>query len=510
MKNPLYIWDISLKENMVNCSIVKSIFSTCERNSNKLVRQSSFFRNTRLTSVFTEHIEPIRNNGSQKQNWFLRLFSISHNKYAVETKKYLTQEITNFYKETRDISDIVNFETNKSIITECLKKKPEELLLTKKEYKEFIDFIKQKGLICDINLNDLPSDKYKRIYKELKSLYEVKWEDAEQIYYKQEGMLNPDLVAIKSKIEPNKVSLGKFEDKVPHLAEIGDNKRYTLDEVKSMLNESRGITLEKGSLLKEHYATDDVYDLPFKFASASYNSLASNGNAYINIEIPKLFHGINEKELYESLDLISTHVRGRIMRSFPKGSVLKLKIGGKDFECTSLGHGLEGNVFRISAKGEKPVILKTYFADSDRSRSLVSFAPSGLYGGLGILREANIAKVVDVPQLYMANPIYKPISGADSIYMGAWQIVEDATTRKSIGEGLKFRDWLKQKGLIWRDDKTDAWINNVCVDTGFITASGKKSYLEGCWGDSGINRIYSRYLNGESTEQILNFLNSTV
>ncbi|MCQ2753883.1 MAG: hypothetical protein MJ231_02420 [bacterium] len=506
---------------MVNSCITKDIYNIVTRNSIKFAKQNLLAEDSiklakhnlvakdfEPINIFSESTKSTRIYRSPNQNWFFKLFNISHNNYVKEQNKHLLDEVTNFYKETQNISDIMHFETNKSIIAEYLKKTPKELFLTKKEYREFINLIKQKGLVNNINADDLPL-KYKQIYKELKILHKKSYDEAEQIYYNQHGILNPDLITIKSKIKPRKISLGKQGDIVPRLGEPTDSNRYTLAEIKKILSESNSIILENDSFLKDHYEINDVYDLPFKFASASYNSYLKNGNAYIKNEVPKLFQDINETELWEAFDILSTHLRGKIMSSFPKNSILTLKIGGKDFDCISLGHGLEGSVFRISKKGEKPVILKTYFADSDCSRSLVSFAPSGLYGGLGILREANLAKVIDVPRLYMANPIYKPIDGVNSRYMGAWQIVEDAKTCKHPGEGLKFRDWLEQKGLKWDDDKTDAWINGICVDTGFIRAKGAKSYLNGCWGDSGINKIYSRYLNGESTEQILNFLNNS-
>ena len=151
------------------------------------------------------------------------------------------------------------------------------------------------------------------------------------------------------------------------------------------------------------------------------------------------------------------------------------------------------------------MILKTYYADSDRSASLVSFSPSGLYGGLGILREANMAKVADIQKLYMANPIYTPVNGARSRYMGAWQITEDANLRKA-GQGLGFREWLKGKKLLWTDNKENAWVNDICVDSGFIMNLRTHTSLNHGWGNEFLNSLYSKYLNGETTQQILDFV----
>jgi len=326
---------------------------------------------------------------------------------------------------------------------------------------------------------------------------------AEKMYYSQKELLNPDLAQIKAKITPRKVSFEKGEEIVPGFMKKG----YTHNEVEKMLAEAKDLTLESGSLLTKNSYPDEIYDLPFKFASASYNSLAKNGNAYIRSEIPEIFKGIKEKELFESLDILSTHIRGNTGGSFPKGSVLNIKIGGKFFKCTSLGYGQEGSVYKISAEGGKPVVLKTYFASNDHSPFGVSFAPAGLYGGLGILREANMAKVVDVPKLYMANPVYQPIKGSRSGYMGAWQLTEDASI-KQAEEGLKFCDWLKSKKLGWTDDKPEAWVNGICVDTGFIMNNTAHAYLTYGWGNYSLNLLYSRYLNGETTGQILDFVKS--
>ena len=51
-------------------------------------------------------------------------------------------------------------------------------------------------------------------------------------------------------------------------------KGYTREGVSKMLEESRNLTLESGSLLTKSNYRDEIYDLPFKFASATYNSLA--------------------------------------------------------------------------------------------------------------------------------------------------------------------------------------------------------------------------------------------
>ena len=426
-------------------------------------------------------------------------------KFLQETRDFIAKETESFYKETQSLSNVYIFERNKMFLSEALNKSPKELGLWEEEYAGFIDFLRQNGLRKEIIQNKIAQAEYKTAYWKLENVCNFDCKKADKIYYNQREFLNPDLVKIKSQISPRKLSFNYADDPIQsHFGKEG----YTLKEIKKMLSESEGLTLESGSLLTKSNYRDEIYDLPFKFASASYNSLAKNGNAYIKTEIPAIFKGIDEKELFESLDILSTHIRESAGGSFPKGSVINFKIGKKAFKCTSLGYGMEGSVYKISAEGGKPVVIKTYFASYDHSPFGVTFAPSGLYGGLGVLREANMAKVVDVPKLYMANPIYTPINGPRSGYMGAWQLTEDANL-KQAETGLRFRDWLKSKKLYWSDNKEEAWVNGICIDTGFIMNNIAHKDLISGWGSYGLNKIYSRYLNGETTGQILEFLNRT-
>lgn len=468
----------------------------------------SFFQNHKTLSVlgglFAAAIVLL---GTRKLNMAMKvhaqnLAKKAHENFLQETRNFIKKETESFYKDTQSWLNIFTFEKNKTILEEALNKSPKEFFMTQEEYRGFIDFIKQNGLRNEIIPHRITNRGFSLTYSNLERNCNANHiKTADKLYYSQREMLNPDLAKIKSQISPRKVNL-KEEDE---MFRFYSSKDYMPQEAKRMLSEAENITLESGSLMKETYSREEFYDLPFKFASASYNSLAKNGNAYIKTEIPKIFNGINEKELFESFDILSTHLRGKIMSSFPEGAVINIKIGGKAFKCTSLGHGQEGSVFRISAEGQTPVILKTYYADSDRSASLVSFSPSGLYGGLGILREANMAKVADIQKLYMANPIYTPVNGARSRYMGAWQITEDATLRKAE-QGLGFREWLKSKKLLWTDNKENAWVNDICVDSGFIMNLRTHTSLNHGWGNEFLNSLYSKYLNGETTRQILEFL----
>ena len=296
---------------------------------------------------------------------------------------------------------------------------------------------------------------------------------------------------------------------LPNLPGETNDFTYGIKDVKKFLKESINLSLDSGSLLKKKYEPDDIYDLPFKFASAAYNTLAKKGNAYIKMQTPEIFMGIDENEIYTKFDRLSLYQRNHI-DLLPINSLIKIKLGNKLFDCVTIGKGWECNVYRISYKNMKPVILKIYHAENIYcSVSLVSFGPSGLYGTMGILREANIAGVKDITTLYYANPIYIPVGFSNNYieYVGAWQIVEDADNPIPNKEGLNFRDWLISHGLIWNDDKRRNWINGICVDPGYVQVSKTITFLNYGIGEGNINLIYSRYINGETTQQILDFLN---
>ena len=305
--------------------------------------------------------------------------------------------------------------------------------------------------------------------------------------------------------KPIKIFDESINKRFPNLPE--SDSCFSLEDVKAMLDKS--ITLDSGSLLKDFYVYNDVYDLPFKFATAVYNTYFQKGNANIICKIPPIFEGLSVDDIFEVLNKFSIYSRNH-SNSLPVNSLINLKIGTKSFNCISLKTGFEGCVFRINSYNAPSVILKVYHAESFyNSVSAVSFAPFGLYGALSIFREANIAKVSDIPVLYLANPLYVPIERLQYgiNYMGAWQLVEDANLQKSEKTGLRFKDFLIQHGLIWKDDRPRNIVNNVYVDFGSITTQGEKSALNGSIGVNDINLIYSRYINGETTQQILDFLN---
>ena len=201
---------------------------------------------------------------------------------------------------------------------------------------------------------------------------------------------------------------------------------------------------------------DEVLYAVYDTLKDDYNTFAQKGNAYIKEALPIIFKGIDEEELFRKLDTLSALTK----ISTQKGITSTFEIGGRKYTLEAMSQGMEAATYRIKAQDGRSVVFKNYLQENEGD---FTFAPKGLYGGLGILREANMAKVVDVPRLYLANPIVSPINGVmhqSFAYQGGWAIVEDVQNRTALKDGLKFLDWIKEKGLEASDINTTGNILN--------------------------------------------------
>lgn len=408
---------------------------------------------------------------------------------------FLMNEKTNaFYSsgyKTR--AEVEDFELGKSVMKLFLDSTPEECTLSEKEYRQILSSVKEKGF-----LNSKLKDSFLNQEDLLEEIQmctdEFPYGFLAEKYYSQAAKANPDLNKIESLIKDRTI------DSTP--PSLTSGKVETI--LKDILSESKDLTLDGSSLIASSYKDNEVYDFPLKFAAASYNKLAKDGSAYIQKELPEVFDGLDEKEVQKALDLFSLHTRGTQMKSFPAGSKLKFNIGDKEFSATAFERGNEGSVFKIERNG-KSAVLKNFYADSDISSSGVNFSPEGLYGGLGVLNEANLAGVVDVPKLYMANPVFKPVDYHGDKHLGGWMLMEDANKRQASSDGLKFYDWLKEKGLSSIDDKSNGWVNGVCVDTGFICPTNNALFDCG-HANKDINNLFSQFIQGKTVSEIANGL----
>ena len=294
-------------------------------------------------------------------------------------------------------------------------------------------------------------------------------------------------------IDIKKVS--KNDVKSTHFADFED---FTREEILRILQESKDLTLSSGSLLKEFYDKNNIYDFPLRFASACYNSRDIE-SGYIDDKTPEIFKGIDKKELFSVLDNYSMLFRNGYLSAFEP---FKVQINFKDFYFKPLGQGAESCAFIISDSednNDNSVVFKIYYNVKD---GIVTFAPCGFYGNIGMLREANMAGVVDVPELYFANPVMS-YSSYEETYKGCWAVVENAKN-KEIKDGLKLPDWLKNMGLFHVDDRSQNRINGVCVDLGFIKPLYDAHIYQGGWGDKNANEIYGGYLDGKTTQDLIN------
>ena len=319
--------------------------------------------------------------------------------------------------------------------------------------------------------------------------------------FKKEDFLKDDLdfSIYENKLKDNK---NLFKDRLFSLNKIAairdiPQRKLTFEEILKILEESKNLTLSSGSLLKQQYYTN-LYDFPLKFACACYNS-RDLGDGYIDNEIPEIFRGIDKQELFNALDFHSSLCR----KSEKWNSEFKVQISGKNFYFEFLGDGAECSSYKISDKpndDSNSVIYKVYKTNDNYG---ATFAPMGFYGNIGMLREANMAGVVDVPELYFANPI---LMGK---HFGCWAIVENANN-KEPQDGLNLTDWLKSMGLWHFDDRRQNRINNICIDLGLISPKGDNRIYGDGFGDNLANKIFSKYIDFQTTQDLINYTKSQI
>ena len=288
----------------------------------------------------------------------------------------------------------------------------------------------------------------------------------------------------------------------PREIKIKKPKQNVEDVIKNTFKKFQNLTLDDNTLL-ENYSNGEFYDFPIKFAIASYNTLAQKGNAYIKEGLPNIFEGIKEAELFEKLDTLSAITKFTAQ----KGMKSVFEIDGKKFTLEAIEQGLEAATFRITGQDGTSVIFKNYLPTKDG----FDFAPKGLYGGLGILREANLAGVTDVPRLYIANPIVSPISGVvhqNASYKGGWMIVEDVQNKTIQTKESDFLNWLYKKGLNATDISKDHNIlNGFYIDTGFIMPEQWKSFYTSGWRNFDVNNVCMHLVAGKNISEIIDMLN---
>ncbi len=469
-------------------SINKIVFNLYKAAPAPKIVSSSFNFNTSTSDSLEKTLDTLHQ--INKARTFC--FDIASLKKDVEA--FIAKETDPFWEKFRTTKEIDDFELCKSIVSLVNDNNPKDCSLTNRQYYKILQYVKENGL--SKNSLEKAFSGQEELFDELKIIAQEErgYSFLNDLFFNQKANLNPDLEKIKQGISPSIAQIDRIET-VPA-------------ELKSVLQKSKGLTLDVASLIEQKYSESNPYDLPLKFASSCYNTLNQKGSAYIKQEIPEIFEGIDEKELFEALDTLTLHTRNNQYKTFPNGSKINIKIKNKNYTLTALNSGIEGSVYRIEGDNKKPVIFKNYYAESDyTTTSGVGFAPMGLYGNLSVLMEANNEKVSDTVKLYIANPIFKPVKyNSQDKFLGGWTIVEDAKAKEPSKEGLKFLDWLNEKGLLILDSKSDAWVNGYCIDTGAVTSKSNSPFFSNGWAKKEINELYSNYLNGKTTDEIIEMI----
>ena len=260
--------------------------------------------------------------------------------------------------------------------------------------------------------------------------------------------------------------------------------------VLNILKELENVTFDTKNLelMKKVYDKDNIYDLGLRYAIVANNTAKQKGFSGIISEVPSMFKGIEKKDLFQKLDdLVSLLDRKKIN---------KFNINGKEYLAEFIGGGCISDVYKITypKTGEK-VCLK--FA----RQPYLTGRGQGIFDEVAITLEAHKAGVVNIPKLYMSNPIgrYKTLPDSFKTNNGAWQITEYIEEgKKRPTKGLDLLSWLESKGLQHGDCHNGNMIGDVIIDLGGIIDKektiGKLSNLD---------YLLSGYQNGLTTSDII-------
>jgi len=260
----------------------------------------------------------------------------------------------------------------------------------------------------------------------------------------------------------------------------------------SFLKDTHNKTYDSPDLKLVQDYSKQPYDLSERFTVVSNNTAQAKGSATIVNEVPDVFKGIDTKVLSNKLDTLSAVLDGKAINKFT--------IDGKEFSATRIGSGQLSNVYKISDTLGNNVVMKAY-----RDPSLFSSSGHGAYGEIALAGELGKAGVVDVPKMYMANPIGKYVNvngnGAANTY-GSWQLTEYITDSTPLKTGGKtFLSWLSENKLSYGDFNEGSKVGNYFVDLGGIVGevTRNNSSSDCIW-------LLNGYRNGETGTQMLSAL----
>lgn len=250
---------------------------------------------------------------------------------------------------------------------------------------------------------------------------------------------------------------------------LGGNSFYAedflqkLNEKPALLNllkELENVTFDTPNLkiMKDFYDKQNFYDLGVRYAIIANNTAKQKGFGAIIAEVPDMFKGLDIKDVVKKIDDLAS------LLDYKK--VNKFTISGREYRAELIGSGCLSDVYKITypKTGEK-VCIK--FA----RQPYLTGRGQGVFDETAITCEANKAGVVDVPKLYMANPIGRYLTLPNTLITnnGAWQMSEFIEAgKKAPSDGLKLLNWLKSKGLYHGDCHSGNFVGDIIVDLGGI------------------------------------------
>ena len=196
---------------------------------------------------------------------------------------------------------------------------------------------------------------------------------------------------------------------------------------------------------------DDNSDELGKFWLCAKGNLEKKGSAVLIDEVPDIFKGIPENTLTESIDNL-------VLSGIGDGYY---KIGNKTFKIENIGAGTYSSVFKISDGANKPVVLKYAISANDNAYC----------NEILLAKHLKNAGVVDIPKLYMANPITQNWMNIETGYSqtrNAWQILDCISEGQKVPEGKKLFDYLKEINAKHYDFNQGTLVGDYIVDLGGI------------------------------------------
>ncbi len=387
-----------------------------------------------------------------------------------------------FYCKTNGLREILIFEKKKKIAEKFALSKD----ISKQEKIDFFSNFEQ-----DFFNNDLYNDLFKKLSQdELLSIEKT----AKEKYFSQEDVEFVDLAAFSKTLKPKendfvfrnkKIILNIIKKKVPGLVSIFENGE------KISLNDT---------LIRKYGPQNEFYDLPYKFAIGVNNQKQMTGNSHIKEALPEIFQGIEESQLFSSLDTLSAILRKNSILETP--SIIRFKIANQSYSADFITTGGEKSAYRINRESDnKTAIMKIY----NQSNVVGS---RGIFGNIAIEKEIAKDNCSDIPKFFFANVLDEQFKSniGEVFQKGAWEIVEDVSDKTCKESTSDFLSWLSNKGLWHYDIKKENEKNGFFIDFGFIAnrdINNPGSIRETLnSNDFRVNNLFEYYRSGKTTAEI--------